>query len=73
LVNYRQRPRIGDGRAIYDFLLERYPVNEQIVEILFCCSIEYFQPKPQPNNEQKADKMYVSPAIANANVVRSLC
>jgi hypothetical protein len=28
-----QRPRIGDGWAIYDFLLERLPVNEQKVEI----------------------------------------
>jgi hypothetical protein len=28
-----QRPRIGDGWAIYNFLPERLPVNEQKVEI----------------------------------------
>jgi len=32
-VNDAQRPRIGDGWAIYNFLLERLPVNEQKVEI----------------------------------------
>jgi len=31
--NYSQRPRIGDGWAIYNFLPERLPVNEQKVEI----------------------------------------
>ena len=31
-------------------------------------SLENFQPEPPPNSEQKADKMHVSPAIANANV-----
>jgi hypothetical protein len=29
----RLRPRIGDGWAIYNFLPERLPVNEQKVEI----------------------------------------
>jgi len=29
-----QRPRIGDGWAIYNFLPEPLPVNEQKVEIL---------------------------------------
>jgi hypothetical protein len=28
-----QRPRIGDGGAIYNFLPERLPSNEQKVEI----------------------------------------
>jgi len=32
-VNCSLRPRIGDGWAIYNFLLERLPVNEQKVEI----------------------------------------
>jgi len=31
-------------------------------------SIENFQPGQQPNSEQKADEMHVSPAIANALV-----
>jgi len=31
--NCYQRPRIGDGWAIYNFLPERLPVNEQKVEI----------------------------------------
>jgi len=30
---FLQRPRIGDGWAIYNFLPERLPVNEQKVEI----------------------------------------
>jgi hypothetical protein len=29
-----QRPRIGDGWAIYNFLPERLPVNEQKAEII---------------------------------------
>jgi hypothetical protein len=33
VLNDAQRPRIGDGWAIYNFLLERLPVNEQKVEI----------------------------------------
>ncbi|HEY5406217.1 MAG TPA: hypothetical protein VIJ92_03980 [Ginsengibacter sp.] len=35
-------------------------------------STKNFPPELQPNSEQKADEMHVSPAIANANVVRSL-
>jgi hypothetical protein len=31
-------------------------------------TIESFQLELQPNSEQKADEMHVSPAIANANV-----
>jgi hypothetical protein len=31
-------------------------------------STKNFQPGLQPNSEQKADEMHVSPAIANANV-----
>ena len=30
---FLQRPRIGDGWAIYNFLPERLPVNEQKAEI----------------------------------------
>ena len=55
-----------DGRAIYNFQSELQPVNEQIVEILIHSSIENFHPRLQPNSEQKADEMHVSPAIAKS-------
>src|SRR6185312_2967284 len=32
-------------------------------------TIEAVQPEPQPNSEQKADKKYVCPSIANAPVI----
>jgi len=40
------------------------PVNEQKVEILFCCSTEYFQPEPLLNNQQKAHEMHVTPSYS---------
>jgi hypothetical protein len=36
------------------------------LKFLFYCSIEYFQAELPLNSEQKAEKMHVSPAIANA-------
>jgi len=33
-------------------------------------SSKNFRPEQQPNSEQKADEMHVSPAIANGLVVR---
>jgi hypothetical protein len=41
-------------------------VNEQIVEIFIHSSSKNFQPELQPNSEQKADEMHITPAIANA-------
>jgi hypothetical protein len=38
------------------------------LKLLFCCSIENFQPGLVPNSELKADEMQVTPAIANARV-----
>jgi hypothetical protein len=73
-ANCPQRPRIGDGWAIYNFLPERLPVNEQKVEIFIlllnsvfsarnCCRIM----------NKKLTKCTSRPAIANANVSGSLC
>jgi len=39
-------------------------VNEQKVEIFFCRSIRNIQPELLPNNEQKADKMHVTPSYS---------
>ena len=51
--------------------------GRQIVEIKIHSSIKNFQPGIPiaigTNSEQKVDKMHVSPAIANALVVRSPC
>jgi len=46
------------------------PVNEQKVEIFILLFNRVFQPEPLLNNQQKADKMHVCPAIANALVGR---
>jgi hypothetical protein len=42
------------------------------LRFLFCFSIALFQPELMLNNEQKADDIFFSPGIANANVSRWL-
>jgi hypothetical protein len=38
------------------------------LRFLFCCSIEFFQPKLLPNNEQKADEMHVTPSYCQVSM-----
>jgi len=53
--------------------MERQPIKEIKVQNMHKCSSKNFQREPQPNSEQKADEMHVSPDIANANVSCSAC
>jgi len=58
-----QRLRIGDWLGIQlIFSRNKSTVNEQIVEIIIHRSIDNFSPELQPNSEQKADKMHVTPS-----------
>jgi hypothetical protein len=64
---YAQRPRIGDGWAIYNFLLERLPVNEQKVEIFILLLNRIFSAGYYSRiANKKLMKCTSRPAIANA-------
>jgi len=48
---------------------DRQPNKEIKVQNMNKRTLENFQPEPQPNSEQKADKKHVSPAIAKPTVI----
>jgi hypothetical protein len=73
IQNNAQRPRIGAGWAIYNFLPERLPVNEQKAEIFILLPNREFSARNCcPIANKKLMKCTSRPGIANALVVRSL-
>jgi hypothetical protein len=71
LIYCSLRPRIGDGWAIYNFLPERLPVNEQKVEIFILLLNSVFSAWNYcSTTNKKLIKCTSRPAIANANVGR---
>jgi hypothetical protein len=61
--NVKALAMIGNKRT---FSLNKSTVNEQKAQIMIHSSIELHQPELLHNSELKADKMQVSPSIANA-------
>ena len=70
-TNSRLRPRIGDGWAIYNFLPERLPVNEQKAEVFLLLLNREFSAELLPNSEQKVDEMHVTPSYCQCDVSHS--